>query len=647
MKGSSHPPSRRSVSDSFVSASSLTPPEAAKIVAASFKQHVPLAFFVGAGVSRAPPSALPVWAEFRDALLTALFARLAQTGCLTPTEKNDSLHDLLTHVERCARFPGLELRSEVVLERLSPYLRKTLWAMLQVYAHGTPNLNHHVLAHFANSGHALVATCNFDRLIERASRGKLVSYASLRRTRHDRSFRDYLSILASPQANHAPLLKIHGCAGSPATIKATLSHVSRPVPRAHRESLNRFIHDRLLVVAGYRGDDSDILPEIEHAAAASRGVLWLTLDPDSVPPGMRRPVTRPVVGDLNDFFAVLSELLGFGDFANIGGTNVVLADQLEKAATAARPIDICIGLSELATHIGCWSAVELLAGRAITLTFDPRLRALAWMSLGDAKRRQNPPEASHYFKLAARALRRHASRYPGDYGHCLKYLAAQQNLLGPPAAALKLNSRALTWIRKGGDRASFGRALDDRANILRRLKGAFAALRVRHRAIHLLERVGDRLNLAMVYNNLGKDYDALRDLPNAERWWRKALEMKERESSNGPDLGRGRFNLAELLRQTGRLTESLSLMVGAWHNARTHRDRVIVARSLYGLAALGHDLGKTAQAIRLLAVADSVVHAARDWSAHPERVNWAAGIQTKIRSAVPPQSGSGTSPIRS
>jgi len=252
------------------------------------------------------------------------------------------------------------------------------------------------------------------------------------------------------------------------------------------------------------------------------------------------------------------------------------------------------------------------------------------MSLGDSKRRNSPSEAFHCFEEAEASAKLVRAGHPLLYGHALKYLANQHCLLGRLDTALALNTRSLRWVRKSGDRTAEGRVLDDRAIIFRQRGNVRYAISLRQRAACLLEKAGDKISLAMVYNNLGKDYDSQDSFAEAEKWWREGLRLKERETSDSPDIGRTCFNIGELLRYTGKTREAIPFLTRARARARMHRDRVIETRSLYSLAAVAYSCGKDLQAKRFLSLAETQARSVEDWYGRPGRVEWAQEIYDTI-----------------
>lgn len=608
--------------------------KAASIVADAIEKKTPVAFFVGAGISMCKPSFLPDWTEFRNAMLSALVEHLCATGYITVDDNATIKNDLLKYDSQYGSLrTGLWLKPEVVLQWLSNYIPNTVYKMLGVFACGHPNKNHLTLAHIATQSDVLLGTCNFDAHIKNAV--EILGFGTRRfagiRTSGDcHSFREYLAHTKDVQHGIIPILKIHGCITAPKTIRATVRQVSRPMSWAEKESLRHLLRNRLFIVAGYSGRDADIRNVFQTYATISKNLLWLARSPKSVISDVSRiPNTIFGFGDINTFFTTLAKLLRIPLSAKRGHP-VSISEHAVNAVQKANSIRVSLSLAELASHIGCRETVEILTQHVIRSSQNPRWLAEAWMALGGSKRRSSPDEAFRCFEQAEIPARHLRQRNPLIYGHSLKYLAAQHYVLGSLDNALKINTKCLKWVRRSGDKSTEGGVLDDRAIFYRQRKNVRYAIKLRKRAIELLEKTGDMISLAMVYNNLGKDYDFLENFKEAERWWRKSLKIKEKETSNSPDLGRTCYNIGELLRHTGRTKDAVPFLIRARARARMHDDGIIQARAIFSMAAVAFSNGKTEQARRLLKLAATKATATVDWQSSPGRLEWAQEIEEMI-----------------
>lgn len=606
---------------------------AAKVVSA-IEMATPTSFFVGAGISKEAPSYLPDWAEFRDALLSAMIERLCAGGFLSQVEGKSIGRELLAYGSR----HSLWLRPEVVLQWIYSYTPRAIQNMLQVFSLGHPNSNHRTLALLCACSNARVGTCNFDVHIEHALDNAEVPYqvfAGSRKSGRCRSFRQYAQFEITSPSGLVPILKIHGCVSAPSTIRATVQQESRPMPVGGRQALRCLARQRLLIVAGYSGRDFDILPEITAAAVKSRGVLWLARDRASViPEVLKVPNTTFAMGDVNSFFGIIAEKLGYACGTRKDGP-LSVRDHAQEAVRHSRMVPTALGIATLGMHIGCFAAVQLLSEKVVTTSSSrPRHVANALMSLGDTKRRSEPVNALSCFQEAKRIAHPIRAEEPVLYARTLAYVAGQHYLTGDIDKALSFNTRSTAWARKGNGRRLQALNMDDRALMFRHRGNVPYAIRLRLKSVSILEAMGDVINLAMVYNNLGKDYNSLDRFGEAEKWWRMSLKLKEKHTNNSPDIARTRFNLGELLRNTGRTEEAVQAFALARSRARMLRDRVVEARSIYGLAAIAFDRGKKTQARRLVALGVRKVSKADDWHGDDSRVKWAQDIERMIAGAA-------------
>lgn len=608
----------------------------ARTVASAIASDASVSFFLGAGVSKAAPSFLPGWPQFREAFLSALISKLATHKLLSRPEA-ESIYAALSSFTTQQPFSQA---TEVVLQWIHSHAASAVKNMLQVFAQGNPNLNHGTLAYFAARPNVLVATCNFDTHIEAALRQLRIPhhlYAGHRAIGSLGSFREYVRHLHHPTRTVAPILKIHGCVSTFPTIRATIEQVSRPMRSAAKLALKGLIDRRTLVVAGYRGADTDLVPQILSAARDAEHVYWLALDEDDIIPQVKLMLNAtPVVGDLDVFFRHLATMFK-SPFRPHQSASLSLEAWADKAVSRTSVGGAALGVMTLAMHVGCFRVVEILAGRvAERLSLQPETVAKALMAMGDTMRRRDPRGALAEFQRAERVARRLRAAKPLLYARTLAYLGGQMLLMGDLDTALRFNTRSIRWAQRDKRRGPRLMALnlDDRAVIFRRRGNVSHAIRLRWKAIRRLEKVGDQINLAMVYNNLGKDYDARDQVQEAAKWWRKSIELKE-ATGNNPDIARTRFNLGEALRNNGDVQEAVRELVVARDRARITDDKVTEARTIYALAASAYQIRKMHQARRILARARERASKAVDWRSDRSRVDWARRIEQMINGTAP------------
>ncbi|PWT81273.1 MAG: hypothetical protein C5B58_10075 [Acidobacteria bacterium] len=217
-------------------------------------QRRKLAVFCGAGISRA--SGIPIVYDIQVYLMQRLGA---------PQEDIDLL-----------------LSSSLPFEAFMQALNATrsITPLLEIFARGEPNTNHHLLAGLAKAGLLrTICTTNFDLLIE----GALES-AGLQQ---DRDFSRFSQRNHFDQIDWSPLvlrlLKPHGSIEQPEDIAVTLQRVAGKVwTQGTRSVIERLFstgeHDAILVLGYSCSDLFDLSPQIESLDGPQKRVLLVDHD---------------------------------------------------------------------------------------------------------------------------------------------------------------------------------------------------------------------------------------------------------------------------------------------------------------------------------------------------------------------------------
>jgi SIR2-like domain len=210
-------------------------------------------FFVGAGISR--NSGCPLFGDFWEAYL----ARFA-------TKSAADLGRLVKDKDAAALFPPEQLFYR--LASLGSSYERSINATLLRYLSGRPpNRNHVVLARALQAG-AAVWTTNYDLLIERAAEELAVGYHVLAWPGPPDCDR--------PGCQAAHIYKPHGSFGGDDPRDQRLIYQSPDVLGGLRNDWERTLRrnldlrERQVVLAGYSGNDIDILPVIVEAARGAR-----------------------------------------------------------------------------------------------------------------------------------------------------------------------------------------------------------------------------------------------------------------------------------------------------------------------------------------------------------------------------------------
>jgi hypothetical protein len=244
-----------------------------------FSHDGPWMLFMGAAVSRAQPTNLPIAHELKELLITRLGKPLPEPR--PPGSRNSSALALL---ERCShtmltskRFYGQI--SDMPLDGLFATVEDafghsdidvTRSLILPVYGspHLTPNWNHLAIANLLTRPRPiirLVVTTNFDCLIERAIELK---HHRVRVFYRDEDF--YEPDLEQLCNNAVPtLVKLHGSAheGGEGSVISSIRQMGSGLIAAKREFLRTCLTSLNCLFVGYSGADWDVAPVISDSLA--------------------------------------------------------------------------------------------------------------------------------------------------------------------------------------------------------------------------------------------------------------------------------------------------------------------------------------------------------------------------------------------
>lgn len=221
--------------------------------------------FFGAGVSRDPPTNGPIWNEMQVGLLSAAFDRMERANW---TIADRFPRDRVTAAE-------MNIRPEVFWRHMLEYVGEHVVTLaLRAADAGTPNQNHRLIAHLLSSGRCAYAiTTNFDEHVEPLL-----------------SSRVRVEVPTDSWEVHSKetsvLTKLHGSSSNTASLVYTLEQYDVLEPRNTR--IIKRLANRPLLIAGYSGYDTDVLP------ALSEAVKHLPLTVIVKHPGANR--SQPVFG---------------------------------------------------------------------------------------------------------------------------------------------------------------------------------------------------------------------------------------------------------------------------------------------------------------------------------------------------------------
>src|SRR5215208_1302594 len=181
-----------------------------------------LVVFCGAGISLAPPAAVPNWAGFNEALFREIKTRAAALPMLSTAGAkiiaNLTVIGGPTGREQVVPTEGF---SDAVADLL---LSQEYFPALQVLDGEHPNANHQALAQLAKRGVLrAIATTNFDTLIERALGDEAVEFRRF-------VLQEDYNLVSAQQSGALDLYKVHGSADVADSLTDTATQKFRGLP---------------------------------------------------------------------------------------------------------------------------------------------------------------------------------------------------------------------------------------------------------------------------------------------------------------------------------------------------------------------------------------------------------------------------------
>ena len=245
-----------------------------------------LVVLAGAGISAVPPSDLPDWWQFNQAVLDGIRKHLFATNFVE--------QPLVSALERITLDDiNVTLFSEVVHSAFAG----AQWFDLVARLDGSvPSPCHDALAGLAAEGRlAAVVTTNFDTLIERAF--------------EDRGIPVDVDIV-TPDLHPVPLsgdtcrlIKIHGSVSATSSLVDLAGQKARGVPHLVRAWLARLFTEHPLLVAGFSGRDLELGEDylgLSAAAPLVRWLRWITPDVQRALPAVEHLVRTAPNGAFTD-----------------------------------------------------------------------------------------------------------------------------------------------------------------------------------------------------------------------------------------------------------------------------------------------------------------------------------------------------------
>ncbi|MDH5415335.1 MAG: tetratricopeptide repeat protein, partial [Flavobacteriaceae bacterium] len=199
--------------------------------------------FIGAGISKDPPSDLPLADEFRSYTFNKL--------CLLSQSK-------LKRLKFINELRDIPFEYYIQILNEEPGQVGFFECFLKILNSGKPNWNHNLIANMVKSNKvSRIVTTNFDRLLERVLEKEKIEFG-VAFTENEFSKME-LGVIASPLIS-----KIHGSVEDPSSIRATLKTISQRYLLESRKKVleHLFIEsDKDILILGYScSDEFDINP---------------------------------------------------------------------------------------------------------------------------------------------------------------------------------------------------------------------------------------------------------------------------------------------------------------------------------------------------------------------------------------------------
>jgi len=233
-----------------------------------------LSLILGAGISKNPPSNLPLAAEIRHLVLAKLFA-------------NQTIDkDALSKLEKAYPFEAFVQ----ILAENSNFIDY----LLKIFKLGEPNKNHTLIAKLVKKGYVSeILTTNFDLNLERAFENEGLAF---KKDFKVVSFEEGSTEISSESINVQILIKIHGSVDNKESIRTTLKQISAKRLLESRKKLIRQFFERaqVILVLGYSfSDEFDINPTLNELRTKSK-IFWIKHSKDISQPKLVQNLLYPL-----------------------------------------------------------------------------------------------------------------------------------------------------------------------------------------------------------------------------------------------------------------------------------------------------------------------------------------------------------------
>lgn len=212
-------------------------------------------FYVGAGVSYAAPSRLPIARQVLTSVFEQCQVELESKRVLEKPASDEIMRPIFESVGRLQMETILQHLYEGVFPR--PFQTGRVFDVPAVGQRS--NVNHRFLAQWLAVGHRTVVTTNLDPLIEQAwDRLYPTRVGTLHVIKRPDDFSDWKSRIDAANT----LWKLHGSADDPESWAITLPKVAFELQDSRKDFLMKLIKTRDVCFIGYSAADIDLMPSI-------------------------------------------------------------------------------------------------------------------------------------------------------------------------------------------------------------------------------------------------------------------------------------------------------------------------------------------------------------------------------------------------
>jgi len=476
-----------------------------------------LVLFVGAGISKNPPSNLPLANELRSFILEKISGKNKEIREFYEENLKEE-HEV---GKKIFDYP-LEGFFQILFHNSENFLK----SLTKTFKYGNPNANHYLIAKLVKKGYiARVLTTNFDLLLERAlEKEEMKRDVNFKVLYSEKQFLD----LDFEKLDIPTIFKIHGTADVEYSIRFTLDLVaSRVLSEARAKILRYFFKDvgGVLVLGYNAGDEFDINLVIQ--TTASESVIF---------------------------------------FVNHNKEQLEIS-QLSRPFKNFRGIKVTCDTDRIIEHLGTVFAEGELKPKDRETSNAWRIPIHKWSETLDSGTR---------FYLIARILREilELDKALPLFKRSLQHLARTHNLRSMSIVlenlafieqtksnygqAEKLLDECLANYNKLGDQNAIANVIHEKAT-LKQFQGNYGeSLNLYNQCIVLRRSIEDWTGLAQTLNQLGSLQSAQGNYEEALRLFYRSVEIK-RELGDPKGIAKTLHNIASIRQIQGYLDEANKL----------------------------------------------------------------------------------------